>query len=152
MPYKNHEEKLAYDKWYRENVLTKEEVQKYNHEYGIKNYAKIALHQKSYVKENREKVLAQKSQYAKSKKKEIKKLFVDMYGGKCACCGETILEFLTLDHIHGRNGFGKTEKEARGLPSYRRAIREYKPDFYRILCYNCNSSNGHYGYCPHQRN
>lgn len=26
------------------------------------------------------------------------------------------------------------------------------PKGFRVLCHNCNSSLGYYGYCPHRRN
>jgi hypothetical protein len=35
--------------------------------------------------------------------------------------------------------------------SYRLAAKEYRPDLYEILCYNCNCSKGKHGYCPHQK-
>jgi hypothetical protein len=81
------------------------------------------------------------------------------YGGnppKCACCGESIFQFLTLDHA---NNDGSSHREA--LTGYRRAATQ---SFFRalikkgfpnnppliVLCYNCNlgrERNG--GICPH---
>lgn len=75
------------------------------------------------------------------------------YGSKCECCGESRVEFLALDH---KNGGGS--KERRALASntsggvYRLARDAgYPKDKYRLLCHNCNSSLGWYGYCPHQK-
>jgi len=74
------------------------------------------------------------------------KLFAH-YGGKCACCGENVLEFLTLDH---KNGGGTNHR--RGMSNhqiYLEVIRNNYPDEFQVLCYNCNCAIGHAGYCPH---
>jgi hypothetical protein len=69
---------------------------------------------------------------------------------RCACCGETQLEFLTIDH---RDGGGTLHRETagRGQRFYGWLIRNGFPDGYQVLCYNCNCSLGHYKYCPHQK-
>lgn len=64
---------------------------------------------------------------------------------RCACCGETILEFLSLDHIHG--GGNKHKREVRHV--YIWIVRHNFPEGFRVLCHNCNQSLGAYGYCPH---
>lgn len=81
-------------------------------------------------------------------RKEVRRLFLKMYGGRCSCCGETKEEFLTIEH---KNGQVKGKKEV-GIVAYRLATKEYRPDLYCILCWNCNCSRGRYGYCPHQLN
>jgi hypothetical protein len=74
------------------------------------------------------------------------------YGGRCACCGESTPEFLTLDHIHGipdhhrRNG-----KRISGTLLYSLVLREGCPDDYQLLCWNCNAAKSYYGVCPHKR-
>lgn len=71
------------------------------------------------------------------------------YGGKCECCGEDNFEFLAIDH---RNGGGR--KERKTMSTYqiaRKVIKLGFPKEYRVLCHNCNSSLGWYGYCPHQK-
>ena len=84
---------------------------------------------------------------------EIKRLrsqVIDGYGGKCDCCGEYIEEFLTIDHIYGRKE-GEKRPGYSGWPLYRRLRQMGFPrDGYRLLCYNCNCSRGHRGYCPHE--
>lgn len=77
-----------------------------------------------------------------------KKFVIDKYGGKCACCGESRIEFMSIDHIYG--GRKKRQGET-GSRFYQTLLREpYSPDKYRVLCYNCNLSLGHLGYCPHR--
>lgn len=67
---------------------------------------------------------------------------------ECACCQETALEFLCIDHIHG--GGGKHARSIKG-PLYRELKRQGFPPGYRVLCCNCNQSSGYYGTCPHNR-
>jgi hypothetical protein len=70
------------------------------------------------------------------------------YGGKCECCGETIYEFLAIDHI---NGGGNKHRAEQSRPSIVNWLSVNKfPEGFRILCHNCNSAIGYYGYCPHQ--
>jgi hypothetical protein len=69
----------------------------------------------------------------------------------CSCCGESLIEFLTLDHI---NGDGAQHRRALGIPGggytfYGHIVKENYPPGYRVLCYNCNCSLGFIGYCPH---
>ena len=75
------------------------------------------------------------------------------YGGnppKCACCGVDHIEFLCIDHING--GGNKHRKEINlfgGHNFYRWLIKNNYPSGFQVLCFNCNSSKAHYGYCPH---
>ena len=70
-------------------------------------------------------------------------------GGKCECCGETRIEFLTVDHINGLEDRHKNSRSGEGLLDRVRK-ENYPKDKYRVLCYNCNCSLGFYGYCPHK--
>ena len=73
---------------------------------------------------------------------------LNQYGGKCVCCGETRFEFLAFDHI---NGGGSEHMRGLGGPeAFIRWLRDNNyPDTIRVLCHNCNTSMGKYGYCPH---
>lgn len=64
---------------------------------------------------------------------------------ECQCCGEKLIEFLTLDHI------GDSKKELKHHCPGRTLHHAGYPhkDKLRILCMNCNFSYGKYGYCPH---
>ena len=75
---------------------------------------------------------------------------MNAYGGKCVCCGETIIEFLTIDHING--GGTKHRKEVVGGRLYDWLIKNNFPEGYQILCMNCNMAEGIFGGCPHKRN
>src|SRR6267142_1015780 len=69
------------------------------------------------------------------------------YGGAvCACCGETEILFLTLDHVnddgarHRKELLGPKRGKTAGWKFYLK-LRQlgYPPLALRVLCYNCNS-------------
>lgn len=75
------------------------------------------------------------------------------YGGTpaiCACCGESAIEFLTIDHIDGRGSEHRDKIGRDGSSLYVWLIRNGFPEGFQVLCMNCNFSKGHYGYCPHR--
>jgi hypothetical protein len=83
----------------------------------------------------------------------VKIKIIEAYGGKCTCCGESALEFLTIDHI---NNDGAEDRKNNGKKSggklYRWLMKNNFPkENYQILCYNCNCSKGFFGYCPHNK-
>jgi hypothetical protein len=71
---------------------------------------------------------------------------------KCACCGESHIEFLSIDHVNG--GGNKHRREigihCGGKPFYQWLKRSGYPSGYRVLCHNCNFASGHGG-CPHTK-
>ncbi len=79
----------------------------------------------------------------RAEKQEI----INAYGGSCACCGETALEFLSIDHI---NGGGKQHRQNVSSVYADLKRRKFPQDDYRLLCMNCNFSVGQYNYCPHR--
>jgi hypothetical protein len=62
-------------------------------------------------------------------------------GGKCARCGESEPEFLTVDHV---NGDGAEERLSLHPDQIKRLIVSGKADLsrYRVLCRNCNDEDG----------
>lgn len=94
----------------------------------------------------------QDSQQQKAYRARLKGAAFEAYGGPvCACCGESHIGFLTIDHIdndgaeHRRQTGGKARKLYRWLKA-----NDY-PGGFQVLCYNCNcgkSNNG--GVCPHK--
>jgi hypothetical protein len=67
---------------------------------------------------------------------------------KCSCCGENNIEFMSIDHI---DGGGTQQRRDLGGSIYQWLRQNNYPDGFRILCHNCNSSLGYYGYCPHEK-
>lgn len=90
-------------------------------------------------------------EYQRRKHAKLRDQVITAYGGQCACCGEAHREFLALDHMYG--GGNKHRKEVGGDKAavYREARDDGFPPRFTILCHNCNSAFGYYGYCPHHK-
>ena len=81
---------------------------------------------------------------------KLRLLIVSHYGGRCACCGESNIDLLTIDHIYGSG-----TKHVKGLGGWKNFYRWLKhnnfPSGYQVLCHNCNDGrhiNG--GVCLHK--
>lgn len=87
--------------------------------------------------------------YARRHTRLVRETVLSHYGNRCACCGEIEEKFLCIDHI---NGGGRAHRKAIGLRGgniYRWLAQHDYPSGFQVLCYNCNSSKGIYGICPH---
>lgn len=78
------------------------------------------------------------------------------YGGnppKCACCGETIIEFLSIDHINNDGAQQKRDNNlSHGISFFRWLIKNHFPKEYQVLCFNCNWGKWrNNGVCPHKK-
>jgi len=75
---------------------------------------------------------------------------IDAYGGKCACCGETRKEYLTIDHV---DGDGRKQRREIGVTSsdglYRWLRQNNYPEGFQVLCFNCNCGKRNFSVCPH---
>jgi hypothetical protein len=89
-------------------------------------------------------------------REDIKRQVFEFYGGKCQCCGESNMAFLTLDHVNNDGaehrkqlGIGRGGKSTDVI--YRQLVKGNfaDADRFRVLCYNCNCGR-HGGVCPHQ--
>src|SRR5580692_7551922 len=92
---------------------------------------------------------AEKNKVKLAEQRAADRLYALAYYGDshCACCGETHVQFLVIDHIHG---LGKQHRKEIHNNIYR-WLRVHKyPDGFRVLCHNCNMSLGIYGFCPHK--
>lgn len=165
--YKENRIKLAETKKKKLEMLSKEEAlelatnkKEYMKEYNKNNRYKLNEWKKEWRKKNPEKVkeMAARSRVNNSEnirewhKKDAQNAKTDCmnaYGGKCVCCGESELTFLTIDHINGTS-LKKNQSYRLGTSLYKWLRRNnYPRDNFRILCCNCNYSCGFFGYCPH---
>jgi len=74
------------------------------------------------------------------------------YGQSCACCGESTVKLLTVDHIEN-NGkeHGTANTRYKGYALYETLIRLQYPTGIQILCFNCNiGRRNNKGICPHK--
>ena len=85
---------------------------------------------------------------------QLKKEVILHYGGKCVCCGESNLGFLTIDHT---NNDGKEHRKSMGRKDwggkelYKWLKKHNYPEGYRVQCFNCNLGRSiNNGVCPHQ--
>lgn len=78
---------------------------------------------------------------------KLKMLVISHYGGRCACCGETNVDVLTIDHI---NGGGKKHRKELGFHSsleFYRWLRDNSlPSGFQVLCFNHNCGKA-IGWC-----
>lgn len=97
--------------------------------------------------------VAEPTSYISGYRRRIKKEVVDAYGGRCACCSETELTFLTIDHVHNNGAAHRRAlSQGRGGHVIHALLKKTGyPDGYQVLCFNCNDGryfNG--GRCPHE--
>lgn len=85
----------------------------------------------------------------KHQRNDIKVQVFSHYGSACACCGESNLVFLALDHIHGGGSAHRRTLGKYGHAFYRWLIEQGLPEGYQVLCHNCNWAKAQGG-CPHE--
>lgn len=88
------------------------------------------------------------SETAKKRFRVLKQQAMEAYGGQCACCGESELAFLCIDHINNDGNEHRRQIKARTIYGWLR--KNNYPDGFQVLCWNCNAGkhiNG--GICPH---
>lgn len=128
---------------------------KYRDDFHSRNPGYKQAYDAFYRAENPEKW----SGYNKKHRLKLKRQVMDAYGGACACCGETELTFLTIDHINDDGAEHRRQLAAEkggswgqaGSPTYRWLRDNGFPEGFQVLCANCNCGkqwNG--GVCPHQ--
>lgn len=140
------------------NLIGPTYYQKHKEEIREKSAKYYKLHREEcnsknslYVKKKRQDKawLKKRTEKNRERYRKLRILVLDHYGNKCACCGETIKEFLTIDHI---NGNGKDHRKITGVGEnfYRWITKNNYPKDLQILCYNCNIAKMHYGQCVHE--
>ena len=78
---------------------------------------------------------------------KLKNQVYQMYGSACACCHETSMVFLTIDHLNNDGASDRKRLHRDRTTIYRAAIKE--PNRFQILCRNCNWAKSR-GPCPHK--
>lgn len=123
-----------------------------NHKDGLKSFCRKchSNYNSSWARNHRNYVNDTMKRYREKLRLEV----LTHYGGnppKCACCGEMIIQFLTLDHI---NGGGHKERLKYGMGSFGLYIHLRKtgfPEGYQVFCMSCNfGKRMNNGICPHK--
>jgi len=142
--FRHKEEHNAYNATYYAEHKQERKV------YRATYYANHKEWDKAYHAAHREKRLA----YATAYQSALKLAALNAYGGpRCACCGETLIRGLTLDHIHG-DGAAHRREAARGTGGtspYRWVKKNNYPLGFQVLCGTCNIAKGTGDHCPHQK-
>jgi hypothetical protein len=81
-------------------------------------------------------------------REKVKKDVFDRYGNVCACCGESDIQFLTIDHIN--NDGAQHRHVTKTLSLYQWLRTNDYPAGFQTLCWNCNLAKHIYGQCPHR--
>jgi hypothetical protein len=147
---KEHQKNYAH-RWYLQN---QEKEKKRVAEWKENNPDASKIWRKTYYEKHKEEIAKRHSKQVD----EIRLQVLRHYGGnkpKCACCGETIILFLSIDHI---NNNGNKQRKAlsgskhAGTPFYRWLIKNNYPEGYQVLCMNCNwgRSRTPDKMCPHK--
>lgn len=152
MPYKD---KATQKKKFHENYMkNREQRLAQQRAYHFANHDKALARRRLYYREHKAKILAHMKEQYRARQQEFRELKLETYnaygGAFCRCCGDTHIEFLSIDHIAG--GGAKHRKAngiAGGVDLYQWLKEHNFPSGFRVLCMNCNCSLGRYGYCPH---
>lgn len=166
-PDLRHRNQKVYLREYRQRLEVKERMKKYKEQKicpkcktlsdGETFYCSKCRKEKNLIstlyRERHRKDYNEKQRgYLRKYRRRDKLIVLIHYSGnppKCQCCGENHIEFLTIDHINN-DGAKDRKKGLMGHVFYKWLIKNGFPEGYRILCYNCNCSLGHLGYCPHK--
>lgn len=104
----------------------------------------------------REHLICKTCENARSQQKDLKCKIdtIEIYGGKCVCCEESNIIFLTIDHVLEDGAEERRDINKSGGPKFYRWLKKqgYPKDNYQVLCFNCNFAKHVLGVCPHQAN
>lgn len=128
-------------------------------EWRIKNADRVKENKKRYEINNREKCRSWHNAYrirhaeecrerSKIYARKIRLEVINAYGGKCACCGENRIPFLTLEHTN-RDG-AEHRRRCPGRVYYDLKKRGFPTEGYALLCWNCNCATKNGDVCPHK--
>lgn len=141
------------DNWWislqkRNNKICIECKKKCNLIYRNSHKKEAREYSKNYSITHKDIIREYKKQYNDKLRKEVLGYYSNNIF-ECACCGESHIEFLGIDHVNG-GGF-KHRKNIKRNNIYFWLKSNNFPSGFRVLCYNCNLSLGFYGYCPHDK-
>ena len=78
--------------------------------------------------------------------------FIEAYGGRCICCGESQQEFLVLGHLNDDGAAHRKRVGGGAMPLKDLRRRDWpKDEGIAVLCANCNTATTRSDVCPHQR-
>lgn len=135
---------------YKQNYNRRPEVKLKKQQYGQR--PDVKLRKKEYGKKywNQQEV----KQRQKERSITLRAIIINHYSSgkrECACCGESILRFLTIDHINNDGNEQRKKIHPGGSRFYSWIINNNFPDGFQVLCLNCNLGKSHNnGVCIHK--
>jgi hypothetical protein len=156
IPYKNIDRQREYDRLYAKKWRTehREQYRKRMAEWRTRNPEKTRKYSEKYYWAHREQEILKQIKGNARRHHKLRLEALIRYGNNpptCACCGETRLPFLTMDHMNGKGNQHRKEIKRYGS-IYEWLKHANYPEGFRVLCMNCNFAIGHYGFCPHAEN
>jgi len=150
----NPEKKREYDQRWLDKPENRLRKKIWSREWGRKNPEKRRENNRRYFERHPEKREELKKR-AQKRNQERRKTVLIHYSGdspKCACCGESHLGFLCIDHVDGGGNKHRKKLNRKTHGFWRWLIEQNFPNGYRVLCHNCNFAIGAYDRCPHEDN
>jgi hypothetical protein len=135
---KNKDKIKAYQKSHQ--LLNKEKNKKYQKQFRSDNQEKLNTESRKYHHENRETLLPKMRLRGGKRMLQLKVDAISHYSNgknRCKICGIKEIEFLTLDHIEGRENVEHPKKMSGHQLCYWLKKRNYPP-ICQVLCMNCN--------------
>jgi len=149
MPYKDSIKNKEYHREYLKKWTEKnrDKIRGYWQKYYYSHQEEITTRKRKQRIKNEQSYQIRARRYHRTKIAVLKK-----YSNgrpKCACCGESKYEFLSIDHIVPQKGY---YKEAGGENLYSKLLKiPTQKKHYQILCYNCNMGKRLNRDCPHKK-
>lgn len=140
--------RAAMDKIYRRS--NKDRLSAQGKEYYLDNQGRMLTRNREYRRTNRDELLARRREHRinnrgsilaseKDRRLNTKNEAFEKYGGyRCAECGISDPDVLTLDHIDPGTVVRRNGRREGGNDLYIRLRMDGYPKGYQVLCYNCN--------------
>lgn len=141
MPYKYKNKKQDYNYLYREAKKSANLCRSCGNKKNITTNSCNKCNLKQKIKD-------------RERNRQLKIMVIYYYSNgnmKCSCCGESYIEFLTIEHIHGGGKKHQQIVNRFGNGYYRWLIENNFPNGIDVMCMNCNWAKGKFGKCPHKK-
>jgi hypothetical protein len=117
-----------------------------NAAYYVAHREERIAHSVAYNAGHKEEVAIYNAAYIAARKLEV----LNAYGGPvCVCCGETLIQGLSIDHVNG-DGAAHRKTVTSGPAFYRWLKQHNYPPGYQVLCFTCNFAKAASDHCPHR--
>jgi predicted restriction endonuclease len=134
-------------KYKRYRLAHPERVKRTHRQNYLRHQEARLAYRRTYFEADPQRVRASLKVY----RQKLKKVVVAAYGGKCSCCGEDRIEFLTVEHQH-HDGTAHRKRVGAGAGMYRDLIkRGFPQDGLTLFCWNCQMATRYGDECPHTR-